>query len=124
METEIIELEKEYWQAMEDRDFGTIKRLTRFPCLVAGKNGIRQVDETTFKTMFDSSEGMKLKVLEIKSEESQVIQGQTAVIAYLIKMEYIAKAEKMAFNCACTSTWIKENENWICAMHTETELAE
>ncbi|MDF2476243.1 MAG: hypothetical protein K0S24_1726 [Sphingobacterium sp.] len=59
METEIIELEKEYWQAMEDRDFGTIKRLTRFPCLVAGKNGIRQVDETTFKTMFDSSEEIK-----------------------------------------------------------------
>ena len=124
METEIIELEKEYWQAMEDRDFGTIKRLTRFPCLVAGKNGIRQVDETTFKTMFDSSEGVKLKVLEIKSEESQVIQGQTAVIAYLIKMEYVTKGEKTAFNCACTSTWIKENEKWICAMHTETELAD
>lgn len=124
METEIIELEKEYWQAMEDRDFGTIKRLTRFPCLVAGKNGIRQVDETTFKTMFDSSEGVKLKVLEIKSEESQVIQGQTAVIAYLIKMEYVATGEKTSFNCACTSTWIKENEEWICAMHTETELAD
>lgn len=124
METEIIELEKEYWQAMEDRDFGTIKRLTRFPCLVAGKNGIRQVDETTFKTMFDSSEGVKLKVLEIKSEESQVIQGQTAVVAYLIKMEYVATGEKTSFNCACTSTWIKENEEWICAMHTETELAD
>lgn len=124
METEIIELEKEYWQAMEDRNFGTIKRLTRFPCLVAGKNGIRQVDETTFKTMFDSSEGVKLKVLEIKSEESQVIQGQTAVIAYLIKMEYVAQGEKTSFNCACTSTWVKENEEWICAMHTETDLAE
>jgi len=61
METQIIELEKEYWQAMENRDFATIKRLTRFPCIVAGKNGIRQVDEATFKAMFDSSENMQLK---------------------------------------------------------------
>lgn len=122
METQIIELEKEYWRAMEHRDFDTIKRLTRFPCIVVGKNGIRQVDEVSFKKMFDSSEGMQLKVQEIFSIESEVIQGYSAIIAYRITMEYVTKEEKTALNCACTSTWVKENDEWVCAMHTETEL--
>jgi len=122
METQIIELEKEYWQAMENRDFATIKRLTRFPCIVAGKNGIRQVDEATFKAMFDSSENMQLKVIEISSPEAQVIQEQTGIIAYPITVEYLVGDEKTIFNCVCTSTWVKEDDHWVCAMHTETEL--
>jgi len=122
METQIIELEKEYWQAMENRDFATIKRLTRFPCIVAGKNGIRQVDEATFKAMFDSSENMQLKVIEISSTATQVIREQTAVIAYQITMEYKIDGKNTAFHCACTSTWVQEDDQWICGMHTETEL--
>jgi len=125
METQIIGLEKEYWRAMENRDFTTIKRLTRFPCIVAGKNGIRQVDEATFKAMFDSSENMQLKVIEISSTTTQVIHDQTAVIAYRITLEYRVDGKNTPFNCACTSTWVKEEDDqWVCAMHTETELAE
>jgi ketosteroid isomerase-like protein len=123
METHIIELEKEYWRAMENRDFTTIKRLTRFPCIVAGKNGIREVDEPTFKAMFDSSENMQLKIIEISSTATQVIGEQTAVIAYRITMEYSIEGKNSPFNCACTSTWIKEDGQWVCVMHTETELA-
>lgn len=122
METQIIELEKEYWQAMENRDFTTIKRLTRFPCIVAGKNGIREVDEPTFKAMFDSSENMALKVVEISSTSVQVIHQQTAVIAYRITMEYRVEGKNTPFYCACTSTWVKEDNQWVCGMHTETEL--
>lgn len=122
METQIIELEKEYWQAMENRDFTTIKRLTRFPCIVAGKNGIREVDQPTFKAMFDSSENMALKVVEISSISVQVIQQQTAVIAYRITLEYKVEGKNTPFDCACTSTWIKEDDQWVCGMHTETEL--
>lgn len=107
---------------MEGRDFDTIKRLTRFPCIVAGKNGIRQVDEASFKKMFDSSENMQLEVMEISSPQTQIANAQTAIIAYLITLAYVINGEKTIFHCACTSTWVKENENWICAMHTETEL--
>lgn len=122
MEQEILELEKEYWAAMENRDFNTVKRLTRFPCIVAGKNGIRLVDEESFKAMFDSSENLNLKVIEISSVDAQFINNNTAIIGYQINQEYAIEKEIKAFNCVCTSTWIKENDQWICAMHTETEL--
>ena len=63
METQIIELEKKYWQGMENHDYETVKQLTYFPCIIAGKNGVQSVDEAKFKKMFESGEGDKIKVL-------------------------------------------------------------
>jgi len=118
METQIIELEKKYWQGMENHNFETVKKLTRFPCIVASKNGVQSVDEATFKKMFDSGAGEKLKVVKMSGVETQEINENSAVIAYLVEIEMAGNKQK----CACTSTWVKENNNWICSLHTETEL--
>lgn len=122
MENQILELEKKYWKAMENHDFDTVKSLTRFPCIVAGREGVRSVDEASFKKMFDSGEGRQLKVLNITGAESQIIGESTAVVAYLITLEYSINGQKSSGECACTSTWVKENHNWVCALHTESDL--
>jgi len=122
MENQILELEKKYWKAMETRDFNTVKTLTHFPCIVAGKDGVRSVDEPSFKKMFDSGEGRQLKVLNISDAESEIIGKDNAIIGYIIELEYGVDGQKSSGKCACTSTWVKENNNWICAMHTESDL--
>jgi len=122
MENQILELEKKYWKAMETRDFNTVKTLTHFPCIVAGKDGVRSVDEPSFKKMFDSGEGRQLKVLNISDAESEIIGEDNAIIGYLIELEYGVDGQRSSGKCACTSTWVKENNNWICAMHTESDL--
>ncbi|TCC99483.1 nuclear transport factor 2 family protein [Pedobacter hiemivivus] len=122
MENKILELEKKYWKAMETRDFDTVRSLTRFPCIVAGKDGIRSVDEPSFKKMFDSGAGNQLKVVDISDAESEIIAEDTAVLAYLVELEYSMEGRKSSGKCACTSTWVKVNKNWVCAMHTESDL--
>lgn len=117
----MLDLEKKYWKAMESRDFDTLKILTHFPCIVAGKDGVRSVDEATFKKMFESGEGRQLKVLNISEAETQTI-GDSAIIAYLIELEYTMEGQQSSGKCACTSTWVKNNNNWVCAMHTESDL--
>lgn len=106
---------------MENHDFETVKSLTRFPCITAGKDGVRSVDAASFKKMFESGEGRQMKVLNISNDEIQVI-NDTAIIAYLISLEFNVDGRKSSFDCACTSTWVKENNNWVCAMHTESDL--
>ena len=122
MENQILQLEKNYCKSMEDQDFDTVKSLTRFPCIVAGKDGIRSVDESSFKKMFDSGAGNEIKVLNISEAESEMVTENSAIVAYLIELEYSSKGQKASGKCACTSTWVLENENWVCAMHTESEL--
>ncbi|KRD12418.1 protein kinase [Flavobacterium sp. Root901] len=122
METGIIELERKYWQGMENHDYATVKNLTHFPCIIAGRNGVQSVDENTFKSMFESGGGDKIKVLNITDIQTKLVTENTAIIGYLIEFGITDDKQKVPVKCACTSTWIKENSHWICAMHTETEF--
>lgn len=122
MKTKILELEKKYWKGMEDHDFEAVRRLTRFPCIVAGKEGVRSVDEVSFRKMFDSGQNVPMKVLEISGVETQAIGENAAVIAYIIGFEHTIEGEKSSGICACSSSWVRENGEWLCAMHTESDL--
>jgi ketosteroid isomerase-like protein len=123
METQIIELEKKYWQGMENHDYETVKNLTHFPCIIAGKNGVQSVDEANFKKMFESGNGDKIKVLNFSDVETQLIVENAAVIAYQIELGIVDDKQKAPMKCACTSTWTIENNNWVCVLHTEVELS-
>ncbi len=118
MENQILEFERKYWQGMESHDFNTVKNLTYFPCIVAGKKGVNTVDEAAYKKMFDSGKNIQTKVWNISAAESQTINETTAIVAYLIELEYDGKR----MSCACTSTWVKDQDKWLCAMHTESDL--
>lgn len=124
MKTQILDLEKKYWQAMEDHDFDKVKKLTRFPCIVVGKNGVQSVDEDTFKNMFESGANAKLKVLNITNVETQTVSKKSAVIAYQIELGTAYNEQNGSMKCACTSTWTREDDEWVCAMHTESELVQ
>ncbi|MES2238983.1 MAG: nuclear transport factor 2 family protein [Bacteroidota bacterium] len=124
METQIIDLEKKYWQGMENHDFETVKALTRFPCIIASKNGVSSIDEATFKMMFESGKGNKIKVVDISNVETQMAGKDAAIIAYQIELGMADQKQKSPMKYACTSTWVKENNNWFCTLHTESEIAE
>jgi len=117
MKNEIVELEKKYWDGMADHNYETVKGLTKFPCIVAGKQGVMSVDEPSYKKMFEQGSGRKMKVRSISDEQIEMGKDH-ALIAYLIELDYDGKVMK----CACTSTWLKEDEQWLCAMHTESDL--
>ena len=104
METQIIELEKKYWQGMENHNYETVKNLTRFPCIVVGKNGVQSIDEANFKKMFESGDGNKIKVLSFSDVETQLIGQDGAVIAYQIELGIADDKQKAPMKCACTST--------------------
>lgn len=122
MDTQIIELEKKYWHGVENNDYEAVKSLTLFPCIVAGKNGVESISEADFKNRFDSGQTNKIKVLDIYDIKEKIIDDNTAVIGYLIDFGGENNNPKEIIKCTCTSTWIKENNNWKCVLHTETEL--
>jgi len=58
-----------------------------------------------------------MSVKSISGEQVQAAEDH-AMIGYLIELDYDGKLMK----CACTSTWVKNNGTWLCAMHTESDL--
>ncbi len=106
---------------MQNHNYNTVKSLTHFPFIVAGQDAVRSGGDPSFKKMFDSGEGKQLKVLNISSEEVQVMNNH-ANIAYLIELEYNMDGKKPSAKCASASTWLKENNHWVCGLHTESQL--
>ena len=54
VEKELLELERQYWQAMQDRDVQAAVQLTEFPCIVAGASGTMRVEQPAFEQMMQS----------------------------------------------------------------------
>lgn len=117
MKPEISRLERKYWDAMNNHDYEAVKNLTRFPCIIAGKQGVMSVDEPTYRKMFGLGSGKKTFLKKISDEQIDTTEDH-ALIAYLIELDY--DGEVMQY--ACTSTWVKEGHKWLCAMHTESDL--
>ena len=121
---EILGLEKKYWQAMQEHDLKTAQELTDFPCLVAGANGFRSVDEKKFEQMFRSQENEAIAdfYFEPKQAEVRLLNPNTAVVAYQIQSKQSRQGKTRDLKAVDTSTWVKRDNKWLCAMHTETEL--
>jgi hypothetical protein len=55
VESELLEVEKQYWQAIDDKDVDTAMRLSDDPCIVTGAQGIRSVDRKSLGSMLKAA---------------------------------------------------------------------
>lgn len=116
---ELMQLERRFWQAMKDRDVEEAKKLTDFPCLVSGPQGIGALDEETFTKMmtngsyridrFDLSDGAQARMLG----------DDVAVLAYRVHEDLHVDGKPVSLDAAESSTWVKRDGKWVCAQHSE-----
>lgn len=123
LETELIGLEKKYWQAMKDGDVDAAIALTDFPCIVAGSQGVKSVDEGAFRKMFGGS-AFKIQSVEIDETQVRMISDDVAVVAYTIHENLSIEGKTVELDAADTSTWIRRGGRWVCAQHSESILGD
>lgn len=121
---EIIDSEKKYWMAMVDHDLETALSLTDFPCLVANAQGTQMVDKLEFEKTFNSRQAEMVSAFDFDESKAEVRQvaPDTAVIAYKVQATVEKDGKSRTVEAIDTSTWIRREAKWVCAMHTETEL--
>ena len=118
-EKELIELERKFWQAMKDQDLETARRLTEFPCLVAGPQGVGSIDEKTFEAMMKQSP--KLESFRLKDgAKMRRISDDVALLAYEVHEELTVDGRPVSIDAADCSTWVRRDGRWACAQHSET----
>ncbi len=119
VEKEILELERQYWQAMQDRDLEAALKFTEFPCIIAGSSGIRRVERAAFEHMM---QGAKYRIRRVELDpaaEVRLLTDDVAVVAYKVTEDLTVDGEKLTLEAADSSTWIKRNGRWLCASHAE-----
>jgi len=120
MENELLTLEREYWQAIKDKDTETLSRLTDYPCIVAGAQGVARLDEKTYGAMLEEP-AWDMKSFELdRDAQVRLISDDVAIVAYKVREELTVEGKPLSLEAADTSVWVRREGRWRCAAHTES----
>jgi hypothetical protein len=118
VEKQLLELERQYWQALKDKDDLTALRLSDDPCIVAGATGIASLDRGALAGML--KQGGYLLRDEIDPDvKVKMIGEDVAVIAYKVREDLTVDGKPVKLEAADASTWVRRAGRWLCALHTE-----
>ena len=117
--TELMELEQRYWNAIRDRDGETAASLSDDTCVVVGASGVGEIDKPALSGMID---GAKYRLKEFSIEDAHVRQlaPNVVVTAYTVKENLEVDGKPVELEAYDSSVWIKEGDNWVCGVHTES----
>ena len=119
----IERLETEFWQSMVDKDADKAVTMIADECLITGPQGTMRSDPADYKRMTEQGE-WELDQFEFSDVQVIFPQEDTAIIAYNVHQTGSMKGQEMDLNCADSSTWVRDGNDWKCALHTETILGQ
>jgi uncharacterized protein (TIGR02246 family) len=120
VEKELLELEKQFWQAIQDNDAEAAMRLTDESCIVTGAQGVGRIPREAFAGMMKAAP-YKLHRFELKGDvQVRVLTDDVAVVAYKVHEELTVDGKPVTLEAADASTWVRRKGRWLCALHTES----
>jgi hypothetical protein len=123
LKSELVGLERRYWDALKDRDKAAALELTADPCIVTGAQGVAKLDRRSFASMMDAG-GWTLKNYDLKDIEVQRLGDDVAIVGYKVREELEVDGQSVTLEAADASTWVRKGESWVCALHTESVLGD
>ena len=118
-EKELVDLEKQYWSAIKDKDIERASTLTDDPCIVTGSRGIARVGKEQFREIMRTAK-YTLHEFDLKDTEVRLLNPDVAIVAYKVHEELTVDGEHVSLDASDSSTWVKRGNRWLCAAHTES----
>ena len=123
IEKQLIDLEKQYWTAIRDKNVQNAMHLTDDPCIIAGASGVARINQQMFAGMLQAG-GWTLHEFTLSDEQVRLICDDAAIIAYKVRELLTVEGKALTIDAADTSTWVRRDGKWVCAMHTEALLGD
>lgn len=121
---ELMDLEKQYWDAIKNRDAKTAAALSDDPCVVSGAHGYGAFSPRQIGSMMNDGR-YELRNYRIDGNpEVQLIKDDVAIISYKVHEDLIVEGKPVAVDATDSSTWVKRDGEWRCALHTEVLLGD
>ena len=120
-EGEILQLERDYREAMKKGDGRTLEKLTADPSVVVGAQGVHEVKRNQIADMTRTGD-FKLKSykLDDTSLSFRELTPGVATIAYKVHEEYDRAGKPWNADSYNSSVWVKNGNAWECALDTES----
>ena len=122
----LVDLEKKFWQSMVDHETDVALNLLCEPALMVSTHGAMKFDHAGYRKMADHGT-MVVNSFELSDMEVVFPTESTAILSYHVKQGVAprgkgGKSATTEQEMHDTSTWVKTDHGWRCAMHTETPV--
>jgi hypothetical protein len=118
IEAQLLDLEKQYWTAIMNRDVQAAMRLTDDPCIVTGAQGVARITQQAFATMLQAG-GWTLHQFDLSDVQVRVLNEDVAAVAYKVRETLTVEGKPITIEAFDSSIWVRRDGNWVCALHTE-----
>ena len=119
VEKELMELERRYWQAIKDKDVEAAMGLSDESCIVTGAQGVGRIDRQAMGQMLKSAK-YTLEAFDVRGDmQVRMLGDDVAIVAYLIHEDLIVDGQPLSLDAADSSTWVRRDGRWLCALHSE-----
>jgi hypothetical protein len=83
VEKELVQLEKQYWQAMKEKNVEAALRMTDDPCIVTGAQGVASIGRDAFKGMMTDA-SWSLHDYDVSDVQVRMLSDDVAIVAYKV----------------------------------------
>ena len=119
--SEILDLEKRFWDAMRRKDGYTASQMSSDDCVIVGAQGVSAIDRNMMSKLTVEGD-WTIENYEINEPSVQVrkLDESTALIAYKVTEQLRVGPETVTLEASDSSVWRRENGDWVCVLHTES----
>ncbi|MBO9575459.1 MAG: nuclear transport factor 2 family protein [Sphingobium sp.] len=120
---QIIDLENRFWQSMIDKDPDAGAAMIAEKSIVTGAQGAATIDRPAFKRMMEEGK-WELESYVFSDVQVEFPAPDVAVIAYKVTENLLLEGKPLKMEAADASTWVRQDGEWTCALHTESVLGD
>jgi hypothetical protein len=118
---ELVALERQYWDALKDRDARTVGRLTAEDSTIAGASGVSGIDPRSIsKMVVDAPYTIKSYRIDPQSTRINRLCDEAVAISYGVHEDLEVDGKPIQLDAFDTSVWKKTDNGWTCVLHTES----
>jgi hypothetical protein len=120
-EQELFDVEKRFWDAMQQKDARVAEQMTDNNCIVVGAQGVSEIDRKTMAKL--TTEGqweLKQYTFDQKNAHVRFIDDDVAIVAYKVNERVVVDGKTLPIEANDSSVWVRRDGAWLCALHTES----
>ena len=116
---ELLNLERRYWSAVQEKDAATATALSDDPCILVGAQGVGEVSKEQLAGMFDAA-NYELERFDIEDVHVRKLSDGVVALAYKVSESLVVDGQDVTLEAFESSVWVRRNGEWVCSMHTES----
>ena len=119
--TELLNLERRFWDAMKTKDANIASRMTDDQCIVVGAQGVSSIDQQTMgKLTTEGKWTLEQYAFDEKNAQVRYLTDDIAIVAYKVNERVELEGKSLPIEANDASVWVRRDGEWRCALHTES----